>query len=116
MNALSPITTHVLDTSRGRPAAGIAVQLDVLDAEGQWRTIAQGVTDSKGRISDLLEAAPLERARYRLTFATGEYYSSLNIAPFFPRILVEFEVATPDEHFHIPLLLSRFGYSIYRGS
>lgn len=110
------ITTHVLDTSRGCPASGISVELDMLHRDGEWRRIGDGVTDADGRITDLIDAGPLEPGRYRLTFATGEYFSSLGVPGFYPSITVEFEVAARSEHYHVPLLLSPFGYATYRGS
>ena len=115
MNARSPITTHVLDISRGTPAVGISVQLDVWDGKDQWRRLGAGLTDTNGRLNDLMAGKILESGRYRLTFATGAYYGSLSIATLYPQVTVEFEITAPGEHFHIPLLLSPFGYSTYRG-
>lgn len=111
---MSAITTHVLDTSRGRPAAGIAVALEIADGD-LWRPLGESVTDADGRARDLLpEDAPLEPGGYRLRFATGGYHGPEG--GFYPRVTVEFEVRDPAQHYHVPLLLSPYGYSTYRGS
>jgi 5-hydroxyisourate hydrolase len=107
---MSPITTHVLDTARGRPATGIPVTLEFV-SDGQWITIGTGTTGNDGRIADLVAAgAKLRPGYYRISFATAAYSS------FYPRIEVTFVVDNASEHYHIPLLLSPFGYSTYRGS
>jgi 5-hydroxyisourate hydrolase len=99
------LSTHVLDTSRGRPAAGVPVRLYRGDAE-----LAAAVTDADGRVRDL----PADDAGvYRLVFATGDY---LGPDAFYPEAAVTFRISAPDEHHHVPLLLSPFGYSTYRGS
>jgi 5-hydroxyisourate hydrolase len=108
---VSPITTHVLDTSRGRPASGMSVVLErAVDA--RWEPIARGTTDADGRAGDLLTSAP-EGGRYRLTFDTGAYFGATS---FYPEVSVTFVVEEGEEHYHVPLLLSPFGYSTYRGS
>ncbi len=113
----SPITTHVLDTARGRPAAGVGVALAVREASGAWRTLAHGTTDEDGRLGDLLPAdAPLPRGLYRLTFDVGAYFEALAQPAFYAEIPILFDVRAPDEHYHVPLLLSPFGYATYRGS
>jgi 5-hydroxyisourate hydrolase len=107
---MSPITTHVLDTARGRPAAGIAVTLEV-ESQGDWSQAGSGTTDVDGRVRDLLPAAAtLVPGKYRITFETAAYSS------FYPSIEVSFVIEDPSQHYHIPLLLSPFGYSTYRGS
>jgi len=111
---LSGITTHVLDTSRGRPAAGVPVVLERADGSG-WDVVGRGTTDADGRARDLLTSAP-ENGRYRLTFDTGAYFRAVGEAPFYPEVTVTFAVERGDEHYHVPLLLSPFGYSTYRGS
>ena len=116
MTRQSPITTHVLDTSRGAPAQGVAVQLDKLDAAGQWRLVGSGSTNQDGRIVELIDAPAFSSARYRLTFRTGDYFSAQGVVSFYPRVVVEFETTDGDQHCHVPLLLSPFGYSTYRGS
>jgi 5-hydroxyisourate hydrolase len=111
---VSGITTHVLDTSRGCPAAGVPLVLEQATDSG-WRPVGRGTTDADGRVSDLLSAAP-EAGCYRLTFDTGVYFSALGEAGFYPEVSVTFLVEEGQEHYHVPLLLSRFGYSTYRGS
>jgi len=115
---MSLITTHVLDISRGRPAAGIAVVLDVRDERsGEWRTLTQGVTDADGRLRNLLAAKHrLVAGLYRLSFEVGPYFGALGMECFFPIVSITFEVREPSEHHHVPLLVSPFGYSTYRGS
>ena len=115
MNARSPITTHVLDTAIGRPAVGIDVSLARYDQQG-WTVLARGKTDRDGRVGDLLPTSSLVASRYRLTFATREYHERIGMAAFYPEITIDFEVTAPQDHYHVPLLLSPFGYSTYRGS
>ena len=112
---MSAITTHVLDTSLGRPAAGVAARLDKQSAAGAWVEVGRGVTDGDGRIRDLLET-PLEAGAYRLIFDSGAYFRARNAAGFYPQVTIEFEVRDLAQHYHVPLLLSPFGYSTYRGS
>ncbi len=111
------ITTHILDTSRGRPAAGVAVTLDRRDAAGQWARVGAGVTDADGRQRALVPAgAVLEAGVYRIGFDTGGYFAALGVEGFYPEASVVFTVRDPAEHHHVPLLLNPFGYSTYRGS
>jgi len=106
------ITTHVLDTTRGRPGAGIPVTLDFQSSEEEWKQLGQGVTEADGRIKTLLRPpAELATGVYRLTFKLESYQRA-----FYPRVVVEFRVENPKEHYHIPLLLGAFGYTTYRGS
>jgi 5-hydroxyisourate hydrolase len=113
---VSPITTHVLDTSRGLPAQGVGVTLEIQSAGG-WRELSRRATDADGRVSDLLsDATKVEKGFYRLAFETGAYFRAQGIASFHPRVSVEFEVREPALHHHVPLLLSPFGYTTYRGS
>jgi len=114
--ARSPITVHVLDTSRGKPAAGMAVLLEQADGK-EWRELARGKTDGDGRIETLLPRnKPIAAGVYRVTFESGAYFAGSKTRTFYPRITILFEVVDPKEHYHIPLLLSPFGYSSYRGS
>ncbi|HEX3644355.1 MAG TPA: hydroxyisourate hydrolase [Vicinamibacterales bacterium] len=108
------ITTHVLDIARGEPAGGITVILELRQAS-EWTPVGRGTTDEKGRLSTLTEG-PVSPGTYRLTFDIGSFHRNqgLNV-PFFPEVRITFNVRDPDEHFHIPLLLSPFGYSTYRG-
>jgi 5-hydroxyisourate hydrolase len=109
------ITTHVLDTARGAPAAGVPVVLERFD-EDTWWTLGDGTTDDDGRLHDLVpEGAPLVGGRYRLTFDTAAYFAGRGESGFYPEVAVVFTVADGD-HYHVPLLLSPFGYSTYRGS
>ena len=111
------ITTHVLDTSIGRPAAGIKVSLEALAAGDGWKQIAWGTTDADGRIRELVGSGQrLEERRYRLVFDTATYFAGRNVEAFYPVVIVVFEINHPNQHHHIPLLLSPFGYSTYRGS
>jgi 5-hydroxyisourate hydrolase len=112
----SPITTHVLDTSLGRPAAGMGVTLERLTKMG-WQPIGKGSTDLDGRLVELLsEQSTLVAGQYRLTFATKEYFTRLRTKTFFPAVTIEFEVLDKQDHYHVPLLVTPFGYSTYRGS
>ncbi len=111
----SPITTHVLDTSIGRPAAGLEVLLDKKSSD-QWHSLATGKTNADGRIADLVAPGSLEAAHYRLTFKTGEYFVSREVEGFYPQVQIECEIRETDQHYHVPLLLNPFGYSTYRGS
>lgn len=112
----SPITIHVLDTSRGKPAAGVTVTLEQSDVK-EWREMAKGKTDGHGRIETLLpKNQPVVAGVYRVTFESGTYFAESKTRTFYPRITVLFEIVDPKEHYHIPLLLSPFGYSTYRGS
>jgi 5-hydroxyisourate hydrolase len=112
---MSRITTHVLDTSLGRPVAGVPVSLSIGEAGG-FRELSHGVTDSDGRLRELLPSYPLEAASYRLVFDVAGYFRASSRPSFFERITLEFHVIEPSEHHHVPLLLSPFGYSTYRGS
>jgi 5-hydroxyisourate hydrolase len=104
------ITTHVLDIAHGRPAARVAVELDVFITGHGWREVGRGVTNDEGRVLSFGE--PVAAGVYRLMFDVASYDPEV----FFPSIAVTFEVRDPGEHFHMPLLLSRFGYTAYRGT
>ena len=104
------ISTHVLDAVAGRPAAGVAVQLHRSDPDG-WTPLAVGYTDGDGRIADF--GAPVQVGVYRLTFASEEYF---DVETFYPAVSVTFRVSDPTRHLHVPLLLSPFAYSTYRGT
>jgi 5-hydroxyisourate hydrolase len=113
---MSAITTHVLDTSRGRPAAGIHVVLERQDARDGWTPVAEGATDEDGRLRTLMpEGTPPLPGSYRLTFDTASYFKAQAIPTFYPHVTVTFTVGD-ETHYHVPLLLSPFGYSTYRGS
>ena len=110
------ITTHVLDISRGRPAAGVPVRLERRDGV-LWELIGSGETDEDGRLRTLTaEGADLKPGIYRLTFDTGTYFRERHVETFFPEACIIFDVRDAAQHYHVPLLLSPFGYSTYRGS
>lgn len=112
---MSPLTTHVLDISLGRPARGVAVILEMRDGDG-FRELARSATNADGRVVDLLEPGKLAKGIHRLRFATGAYFAHDGRSCFYPEVAIVFEVTQADEHHHVPLLLSPFGYSTYRGS
>jgi len=113
---MSAITTHVLDTARGRPAAGISVVLEQ-SVGTQWRTIGRGETDADGRLRTLMpEGFELAASVYRLVFDTHDYFDSQGVASFYPEIVIVFETAAGETHYHVPLLLAPYGYSTYRGT
>lgn len=113
----SPITTHVLDTAAGRPAAGVPLKLERKKADGSWEPVAKGTTNADGRVGDLLPDSPRPAAGiYRMSFDTAAYFRQRKLEGFYPCVEVVFELTKPEEHHHIPLLLSPFGYSTYRGS
>jgi 5-hydroxyisourate hydrolase len=112
---MSTISTHVLDTALGRPAAGVRVILEQLDDTGVV-SIGVGETDADGRLRELVPAGQaLEAGNYRLRFDTGGYFAATRRETFYPSVMVEFSV-TSEGHYHVPLLLSPYGYSTYRGS
>jgi len=114
---VSAITTHVLDISRGRPANGVPVRLEFEAADGGWKQIGKGKTDEDGRATDLLPPGfSLHGGVYRLTFATGAYFAAHNVEGFYREVTIVFTIRDPEQHYHVPLLLSPFGYSTYRGS
>jgi 5-hydroxyisourate hydrolase len=112
---MSDITTHVLDVSEGQPAAGVPVILEIEKAGG-WKEISRGATDADGRLRHLLAPGSLVKGTYRLSFKTEVYFKSRKVAGFYPQVAIVFQVRNAKEHHHVPLLLSPFGYSTYRGS
>jgi 5-hydroxyisourate hydrolase len=109
------ISTHVLDTMRGTPAAGLDVELSRREPNGNWKSIGQAVTDSDGRIREFNED-DLEAGEYRLEFATQPYFDRSGLSAFYPQVTVVFNLEDPSENLHVPLLLSPFGYTTYRGT
>ena len=110
----SHITTHVLDTGTGRPASGVKATLESKTDSG-WAEIGNGVTDADGRIKNL-GPAEVEAGEYRVTFDTGAYFGEKGTETFFPAVVIEFIVNDVLAHYHVPLLISPFAYSTYRGS
>jgi 5-hydroxyisourate hydrolase len=130
---MSAITTHILDVSQGRPAKGITVILELYLAGAKqpnpiyiksgsdelvpWQELAKGESDNDGRIKNLLpEEAVLVPGIYRLSFDTASYFKALGTNSFYPCVSITFEIKDSKQHYHVPLLLSPFGYSTYRGS
>lgn len=113
---MSAITTHVLDTARGRPAGGVPVRLEFEEA-GAWTELGRGETDEDGRLRGLLPSAFILKAgAYRLIFDTARYFEAQQVEGFYPLVTVAFIISETGGHYHVPLLLSPFGYSTYRGS
>ena len=112
----SPLTTHVLDIRLGKPAAGVAVCLEQRESSGEWLLVARKFTNDDGRVPDLLGEGELTLGVHRLRFDTGAYFAAQSVEHFYPQVAVEFEVTDVGRHHHVPLLLSPFGYSTYRGS
>jgi 5-hydroxyisourate hydrolase len=113
------ISTHVLDTARGRPAAGVPVALELVAdaASGEARELARATTDDEGRVRALLPTSvALVAGEYRLTFDTRAYYAAQGVEAFYPVVSVVFTVRNASQHHHVPLLLSPYGYATYRGT
>lgn len=112
---MSPITTHILNTSLGKPAAGVRIILYQQNGK-DWNFLAEGITNSDGRVADLLPEEKLSvPANFKLRFETNAYFQQLGIESFYPFIEIVFTIKN-NEHYHVPLLLNPFGYSTYRGS
>jgi 5-hydroxyisourate hydrolase len=109
------ISTHVLDTALGRPAGGVAVTLSRRRAGGAWSVVGKGVTDEDGRVADLASER-VDAGDYRLDFATAAYFKAAGTEAFYPEVVVVFTVTDAGAHHHVPLLLSPYGYSTYRGT
>ena len=114
MSPRSHVTTHVLDAVSGNPAASVGVVLEQ-HIEGSWRELATARTDADGRVADLGPEA-VSAGRYRITFETGSYFSARGQSTFYPYVTIIFELDDASAHYHVPLLLSPFAYSTYRGS
>jgi 5-hydroxyisourate hydrolase len=106
------LSTHVLDAGTGRPAAGVAARLERRAGDG-WQPLADGRTDPDGRIRELGAPGP---GVHRIVFDTGGYFTERGVPSFYPEVIVTFEITGTDEHYHVPLLLSPYAYSTYRGS
>lgn len=114
MTARSRVTTHVLDAVSGTPAAGMSVRLAQRLTDG-WRPVAEGVTDDDGRIAPF-GPVELEPGVYRVTFETDPYFARAGQPSFYPEVSIAFNLPDSDAHYHVPLLLSPYAYSTYRGS
>ena len=114
---MSTISTHVLDTSRGRPAGGVSIVLEGLNAGEGWSRLSEAETDANGRVPQFgVTESQLIPGTYRLVFAVAKYFESLQQKSFYPDVVVTFLIEADTEHYHVPLLISPFGYSTYRGS
>jgi 5-hydroxyisourate hydrolase len=109
------LSTHILDTAIGRPAANVSLILSKLSGE-VWEKIGRGATDADGRCKTLLGDSPLDAATYKIKFATSEYFSAQSLTGLYPYVEIVFTVTDPEQHYHIPLLLTANGYTTYRGS
>jgi 5-hydroxyisourate hydrolase len=110
------ITTHVLDTARGHPASGVPVVLERNGDGDEWRVMIRGETDADGRVKSFANVSSLTPGVYRLVFDTGAYFERAGVRAFYPQVVIEFEMAAGESHYHVPLLLAPFGYTTYRGS
>jgi 5-hydroxyisourate hydrolase len=116
-SGINRISTHVLDTALGKPAARVPVRLEQREKDGSWLTLGSFNTDADGRCSQMLaESQPLAEGLYRLAFDTGSYYAAQNVSGLYPVVEITFQVRKGESQFHIPLLLSPNGYTTYRGS
>ena len=113
---MSQITTHVLDTTLGKPAQDISIVLEQYTLSGAWKQLGSGKTNADGRLPNLLAPGTrVEPGIYHLIFDTGSYFKSLGVKGFYPEVTIAFEI-TDASHYHVPLLLTPYGYSTYRGS
>jgi 5-hydroxyisourate hydrolase len=109
------ISTHVLNTAIGRPAVGMAVTLERVDS-GTWSEVTGGATNEDGRVGPLVSDEDLAIGTYRITFGTGGYFADRGEVSFYPEVSIDFEVHDSSEHYHVPLLVSPWSFSTYRGS
>lgn len=113
---MSTISTHILDIARGAPASGVAVSLATQNTDESWTELSHAWTDEDGRVKPFfLVSEPIEPGTYRLIFDTEGYFNGLDSECFYPQVSVVFRIAEA-QHYHIPLLISPYGYSTYRGS
>jgi len=114
---MSQISTHVLDTAKGKPAAGVPVRLQRQNSSGKWSTVSSARTDEDGRCNELVpKFTRLAAGTYRLSFDAGTYFAACGVDGLYPAVEILFRVRNGENHFHIPLLLSPNGYTTYRGS
>jgi len=116
ISSISGITTHVLDTVRGRPASGVPFTLEARGDNGEWRALGRGATDGDGRAKLLAPESLVPAGVYRVTFDTGAYFRAWNVEGFYPEISIVFEIRQASQHHHVDLLLSPYGYSTCRGT
>ncbi len=109
------ITTHILDISRGKPASGVLVTLERRVADGSWMPVGHGETDNDGRLKTLTPDG-VESGTYRMTFDLATYFRERHVETFYPEAIIVFTVNDASQNYHVPLLLSAWGYSTYRGS
>jgi len=112
---MKSVSTHVLDITRGRPAQGVPVRLEKKEGD-TYAPLLSGATDADGRLKELVPEGKLTTGTYRITFDTGAYFASQNVEGFYPEASIVFVIRDAEAHYHVPLLLSAFGYSTYRGS
>jgi 5-hydroxyisourate hydrolase len=110
------LSTHVLDVAAGRPAAGVQVRLERSVLDGTWAELASGQTGPDGRLDDWLPDDEPDSGLYRLTLGSGAYFGLHGVPTLYPEVTITFEVIIPAEHLHLPVLLSPFGYTTYRGT
>jgi 5-hydroxyisourate hydrolase len=112
---MSQITTHILDTTKGKPAPGVNIVL-FQQMDNEWKQVAKSITNDDGRVADLLNKdIVMETGTYKMKFETAAYFEKQNMQSFYPFVEIIFTIST-NEHYHIPLLLNPYGYSTYRGS
>ncbi|KAG7171068.1 5-hydroxyisourate hydrolase-like [Homarus americanus] len=111
----NPLTCHVLNTATGKPAANMKITLHCL-YDGNWQKVADKVTNSDGRTGQFLTQEAFTQGTYKMFFDTGDYFKQLGTSGFYPYVEIVFIIEKPEEHYHIPLLLSPYGYTTYRGS
>ncbi|XP_061566742.1 5-hydroxyisourate hydrolase-like isoform X2 [Cololabis saira] len=113
----SPLTTHVLNTATGVPGANMALRLYRQEPNTDvWHLVTSGLTNEDGRCPGLITKQMFTSGVYKIHFETGQYWASMGETPFYPYVEIVFAISNPDQKYHIPLLLSRFSYSTYRGS
>ena len=114
---MSTISTHILDTAQGRPADGVYVVLELQNHDESWTSLSEAWTDEDGRVKPFfLVDSHLEAGTYRLVFDTEGYFTRVEKECFFPQVSIVFSIGDTPQHYHVPLLISPFGYSTYRGS
>jgi len=109
------ISTHILNTAIGRPATGVTVTIE-RETSDTWSELTGGITDEDGRIAPFVTDDELAEGIYRITFATGAYFAELGQEAFHPEVTIDFQVRDTDQHYHVPLLITPWSYSTYRGS